>query len=100
MTYAIMGRLTANASRGDGLQWRADVFQLHGRSLVIASPCPARDQPRPTLKGEIAVAPFQQYAEPGKELNPGSPQQLAHVLFDKLGLRSTSTTASGAPGTD
>ncbi len=42
----------------------------------------------------------QQYAIGGKELNPGSPQQLAKVLFDKLGLNSAFQTESGAQSTD
>lgn len=54
------------------------------------------------LEGQQAAwDKVQHYALPGtKELNPGSPQQLAKVLFDKLGLHSAFQTESGAPSTD
>jgi uracil-DNA glycosylase family 4 len=50
---------------------------------------------------QAAWEKVQQYKLPGaKELNPGSPQQLAKVLYDKLGLDSPFQTDSGAPSTD
>ncbi len=36
----------------------------------------------------------------GEPFNPGSPKQLAHILFDKLGLPVKKKTASGTPSTD
>lgn len=42
----------------------------------------------------------QQYAPEGGEFNPGSPQQLGVLLYDKLGLQPPFQTASGAPSTD
>lgn len=36
----------------------------------------------------------------GEPFNPGSPKQLAHILFEKQGLPVKKKTASGAPSTD
>ena len=47
-----------------------------------------------------AYKKIQLYADPGKELNPGSPQQLGRVLYDRLGLKPPGVTESGAPSTD
>lgn len=49
---------------------------------------------------DAAYAKVQHYAEPGKELNPGSPIQLAQALYDRLGLKPPYSTATGAPSTD
>lgn len=49
---------------------------------------------------DAAYTKVQQYAESGKELNPGSPQQLAKVLYDRLKLRVPGVTNTGAPSTD
>lgn len=50
---------------------------------------------------DSAYEKVQQYRpEKDTELNPGSPQQLSRVLYDKLGLTPPSKTDSGAPSTD
>lgn len=49
---------------------------------------------------DAAYAAVQQYAEAGRELNPGSPQQLGRILYDKLRLKPPHETDSGAPSTD
>lgn len=36
----------------------------------------------------------------GEAFNPSSPKQLAHILFEKLGLPSKKKTSSGTPSTD
>lgn len=49
---------------------------------------------------DAAYTKVQHYADPGKPLNVASPQQLAKVLYDKLGLKPPFRTKSGAPSTD
>lgn len=48
---------------------------------------------------DAAYEKIQQYAAPGQPLNPGSPQQLAKVLFDKLKLKASHKTDTGALST-
>ncbi len=42
----------------------------------------------------------QAYALAGQPFNLGSPKQLQEILFDKLGIKPTKKTPSGAPSTD
>ncbi|BCM24075.1 DNA polymerase I [Methyloradius palustris] len=42
----------------------------------------------------------QAYELAGQPFNLGSPKQLQEILFDKLGIKSTKKTPSGAPSTD
>ena len=42
----------------------------------------------------------QAYALAGQPFNLSSPKQLQEILFDKLGIKSTKKTPSGAPSTD
>lgn len=58
---------------------------------------------RQLMAQEMAAAyeKVQQYRiDPAKELNPGSPQQLGRVLYDKLGLSPPSFTEANQPSTD
>lgn len=44
---------------------------------------------------DTAYTKVQQYADPDKPLNPGSPDQLAKVLYDRLKLKSPYKTKTG-----
>ena len=52
------------------------------------------------LADKIAAVRARIDAIVGEPFNPASPRQLAHILFEKLGLPVKKKTASGAPSTD
>jgi DNA polymerase-1 len=52
------------------------------------------------IGGKLVVLENQAYELAGQPFNLGSPKQLQEILFDKLGIKPTKKTPSGAPSTD
>jgi DNA polymerase-1 len=52
------------------------------------------------IGAKLVALENQAYALAGQPFNLGSPKQLQEILFDKLGIKPTKKTPSGAPSTD
>ena len=52
------------------------------------------------IGAKLVVLENQAYELAGQPFNLGSPKQLQEILFDKLGIKPTKKTPSGAPSTD
>ncbi len=52
------------------------------------------------IGAKLVALENQAYEMAGQPFNLGSPKQLQEILFDKLGIKSTKKTPSGAPSTD
>ncbi len=52
------------------------------------------------IGAKLVALENQAYELAGQPFNLGSPKQLQEILFDKLGIKSTKKTPSGAPSTD